>query len=439
MTLLPIMKSSFKQGEIRMLKRRDNEIKPGLAPVAPRLPRSNSQVTVIDNGKSVIEPRAMHDLRHDAFDIQEFPRRRRYGALLSFLFVVALPTAFAGFYYVKIATPQFVSESHFGVRSVDAAKNDATSIFQGMAAASQIGLDSYMVVEFIKSHAMLEFLESKIDLKRIYGAETVDTLSRLPADATAETRVKYWRKHVEPYFDLTTGSISLKVRTFDPQSTQILGELILQRAEALVNETSQNARNDSMKLAHAEVDRAEERLKRSVVAIQSFRDVAGSINPNKEADSGLKGLENIQEEITRTKAQLSVQKSYLSNRSPAVVATERRLTALNTQLESLKAARTTGSDSVQKSTTLSADIGKFDTLALEQKFAEEHYTSALAAMERAKLQAERQVSYLSVFIKPTVPTSSTYPDIYQNTMIAFAACFAVWIIGVILLKSVREK
>jgi capsular polysaccharide transport system permease protein len=433
------MKSFFKQGETRMLKRRDDFVKPGRAPIAPRMAQSETQITVIDNGKSVGEPRAMQDARRDAFDIQEFPRRRRYGALLSFLLLVAVPTALAGFYYAKIATPQYVSESHFGVRSVDAAKNDATNIFQGMAAASQIGLDSYMVVEFIKSRAMLEFLESTTDLKQIYGVEAVDVLSRLPPDATAETRVKYWRKQVEPYFDLTTGSISLKVRTFDPQSTQKLGELILQRAEALVNETSQNARNGSMKLAQGEVDRAEERLKKSVAAIQGFRDVAGTINPNKEADAGMKGLENIQEEITRMKAQLSVQKSYLSDRSPAVVATERRLKALSTQMESLKAARTTGGGSVQANTTLSADIGKFDTLSLEQKFAEEHYTSALAAMERAKLQAERQVSYLSIFIKPTVPSSSTYPDPYQNTLIAFAACLAAWILGFILLKSVREK
>jgi capsular polysaccharide transport system permease protein len=420
-----------------MLKRNTKAVQPGTARPAPRIQYAKRDVAVIDDEQNVTQLELPRTVSKEAFVVTELPRRRRWGAPLAFLLMVLLPSVAAGYYFFKLATPQYVSEFHFGVRSADAAKNDATTIFQGMAAASQIGLDSYMVVEFIKSRSMLEVLEKEMDFRQIFGAETVDWLSRLPAEASAEQKVKYWQKHVEPYFDLTTGSVSVRVRTFTPEDSQKIADLILARSQRLVNETSQNARNDAMKIAQTEVERAEVRMTKAVQAVQAFRNAAGSINPTKEAESSLRGVEAVQEELTRAKAQLAVQQSYLAAKSPAVVATKRRIEALSAQMESLKSAIT--SSGTDNKSALSEDIGKFDTLTLEQKFAEEHYTSALASLERAKLQAERQVSYLSVFIRPTLATSSTYPDPYQSTLIAFISALGLWLLGLILVRSIRDK
>ena len=405
-------------------------------------PAADSSIYVLDENRSSrfqMAEQGNNTRAASAFQVTQRPRRRKWGAFLGFLLLVAAPTAAIAYYTLEVATPQFESEFQFGVRSADAARNDATAIFNGMAAASQIGLDSYMIVEFIKSRAMLDHLSSKMDFAATFGDPKIDEWARLKAGATIEEKLEYWRSLVEPYFDLTTGAIYVRVRAFDAENARKIGDIILDRATQLVNEMSQQIRDDALRTANKEVANAETRLKQAVSAVQAFRDTSSRIDPAKEADAGLSSTKTLSDEIARLKAQLAVQRSYLSNRSPAVVASERRIKALEAELASLRNTLTSDTPANAGSSALSQDIGAFSTLTLEQRFAEEHYSSALTILNRAKLTAEQQVSYLAVFVKPTVPSSSTYPDPVRFTLIAFAACLGLWLFLLILFKSIRDR
>ena len=418
-----------------MTKKNDIVVQDAGQPLANRS-RSQDVAEINEDGAIPMEP--TRPAPSQVYQVREYRRRRRWGAPLTFLLLVLLPTVLAGYYYFKVATPQYVSAMQFGVRSADAARNDATPIFNGMAAASQIGLDSYMILEFVKSREMVDYLSSKMDFDKLFKGDHIDQWSALPDAASIEQKVKYWQKHIKPFFDLTTGAIYVEVRTFKPEDSQKVAEMILERATRLVNDMSQQIRDDALRSAKQEVEAAEERLRKSLAAVQTFRDSASRINPEKEADSRLQAVQAMRSEITRAKAQLAVQKSYLSSKSPAVVATERQIKALSDELEQMQ-SQITNENAASSDPALSQDIGKFDALALEQKFAEQYYANTMTSLERAKLQAERQVSYLAVFVRPTLAGSSTYPDPIQSTLIAFAACLGLWVLGLILFTSIREK
>ena len=405
-------------------------------------PSSEAAVFVLDEGSAprfhIADPgNTPHT--SSTFQVNQRPRRRRWGSLVGFVLLVAVPTAAISYYSWRIATPQFVSEFQFGVRSADAARNDATAIFNGMAAASQIGLDSYMIVEFIKSRAMLDHLSSKMDFAATFGNTSIDEWARLKAGATIEEKLEYWRSMVEPYFDLTTGAIYVRVRAFDAEKARQIGDIILERATQLVNEMSQQIRDDALRTANKEVADSEQRLKQAVAAVQTFRDTSSRIDPTKEAEAGLSSTKSLNDEIARLKAQLAVQRSYLSSKSPAVVASERRIGAMEAELAALRKTLTSETPGSASEPVLSQDIGAFSTLTLEQRFAEEYYSSALTTLNRAKITAEQQVSYLAVFVKPTVPSSSTYPDPVRFTLIAFAACMGLWLFLLILVRSIRDR
>ena len=409
--------------------------KPGTSKVIPKRKVEGAILAPLSEKSELATAVGVPDQQNSlgVYEILPATRRRRWPAFVGFVACVVLPTLLASYYYIAVATPQYISEIRFGVRSADAVRNDATSIFQGMASASQIGLDSYMVVQFIKSREMVDLMRKQFDFNKMFAADHIDLLSRLQPDAQVEDVVKYWNKHVEPFFDLTTGSVTVGIKSFSPADSKALGDEIIARSEKLVNETSARARRDALATAEGEVARAETRMKSSLTKIQAFRDKNGRIDPSKEADGGLKGVQTLQEELTRTKAQLSVQKTYMNVSSPAVQATERRIKALADQIEELKGTLTStdglAGETSATGNSLSQDMGVFDELAVEQKFAEENYRAALETLEKARLQADRQISYLSVFVRPSIAESSTYPNAPQSILIAFVASFGVLALG----------
>ena len=153
------------------------------------------------------------------------------GKTLFFIIAVVLPTLVAAVYYYAIASDQYVSEFRFGVRAADMLRNDATAIFEGMPAASQIGLDLNMVTQYIQSREIVADLQKKLDLRAIYADRGADFLSRLAPKASAEDLVEYWRHTVDPFFDLTTGLISVRVRAFTPEDAQRVGNEVISLSE----------------------------------------------------------------------------------------------------------------------------------------------------------------------------------------------------------------
>ncbi len=84
---------------------------------------------------------------------------------VAFVLMVALPMAFAGIYYFFIAADQYVAEFRFGLRSAEPVRIDPGVLLQAGAAPSQIGLDSYVVVQYIASRAIVDDLSRTLDLQ----------------------------------------------------------------------------------------------------------------------------------------------------------------------------------------------------------------------------------------------------------------------------------
>src|SRR5262245_5055705 len=179
---------------------------------------------------------------------------RKRVALGVFLLLVGLPTVLGAIYYGWFASDQYVTEIQFGVRSADAQRNDATQMFQGMAAASQIGLQSNILVQYIKSREMVDAVDKKLDLRRIFSRSSADPLARLDPTTPVEGLVEYWRGKVEPYFDLTTGIVSVKVRAFTAEDSKAIASEVLTLSENLAEDLTKRARADYVRFAQDQVD-----------------------------------------------------------------------------------------------------------------------------------------------------------------------------------------
>jgi capsular polysaccharide transport system permease protein len=355
---------------------------------------------------------------------------------IAFLLIVLLPTFLSAIYFYAIAANQYVTEFRLGVRAADAQRNDATSIFQGTPSASYIGLESNVVVQYIQSREIVDALQKTINLRQIFSTDRADFWSRLNPAASIEELVEYWKKHVDPYFDMTTGTISVRVRAFTPDAAELIGKEIIVHSEQLVNDLSQRARSDFVKQSQDEVARAEERLRKARLGLLAYQNQERTLDPKKEADASLSLIGKLREELARSRTEAATARAYINENSPSLRATETRIRAIEQQLKNAEAQRTSGTNTSGDS--LSETISEFNKLDMERQFAERYYSSVMESLEKAQSNAARQMTYLSTFVHPGLPERSDYPRRTEAVLLTLLASIGLWIFLTLMAGSIIE-
>jgi capsular polysaccharide transport system permease protein len=362
---------------------------------------------------------------------------RRNLRFFLFLLVVGLPSALAGVYYGLVASNQYVTDIQFGVRSADGERGgDTSSMLQGASAASQLALQSNVVVQYIRSREIVEAIDKKIDLRKVFSTPSADYFSRLDSNTPIEDLVDYWRGKVEPFFDQTTGIVSVRVRAFTPQDALGIGNEIVRRSENLADDLSQRARSDYVKFAQEQVDQARARLTQAREALLEFRNRGQTLDPVKEAEIARLGVAKLRDELARVDTDMATARARLGENSPTMLALKDRKAALEPQIAQAE-AKLAGSRQ-QAGTMASQNIRGYDALETDRQFAEKFYETALQALQHAQFEASRKSMYLEVFVRPALAEQSLYPRRFVATLIVVLSAFGVWIFLLMAYYSVRE-
>ncbi len=364
------------------------------------------------------------------------PRRHLSLGLISFLLAVALPTMLAGVYYLFVAADQYVAEFRFGLRSADPPRSDPVGLLQGHAAPSQIGLDSYVVVQYIGSRAIIDDLSRTLDLRAMFSPPQADVLARLRLPVPVEDLVAYWRGQVDAFFDAADGTIVVKARAFTPPDALKLARGVLASSERLVNELSARARHDALRDSEQEVKLAEQRLSGALAQLRQFRDKEGVIDPRKTADATAALAGRVRDELVRADAELSALKETMQDDAAPRKLLEARIRSLEAQRRAVESEVTDTQKT--RSEALSRIMGSYEELESERGFAETAYRHALEGLDRARLDADRQHLYVADFVPPSLPEKALYPRRLRSLGVVFLIAFATWAIGGLTVRSVRD-
>jgi capsular polysaccharide transport system permease protein len=372
------------------------------------------------------------------FQAQEQAARSRHFPirLLSFALIVLIPVSCAIVYYFFIAADQYIAEFRFALRAVEPVRTEMGGIFQGNIAPSPVSVDSYAVVQYLSSRDVIEDVGKTLDLRAMFSRPEADWLARLDLPASIEELVRYWKNQVDAFYDITNGTIVVKARAFTPDDALRLAQGLLASAEQLVNDLSARARHDTLRNSEREVHRAEKRLKTALARLREFRDREGIIDPRKTADATQALAGRIRDEIVRTDTELATVKHYMRADAPSVRMLEARVQSLQSQLRSVESEVTDTEKS--RSEVLSRVMGTYEHLDSERNFAEKAYQHALEALDRARMNADRQQVYIAGFVQPSLPEEPLYPRRFRCIGIVMTLACAVWLIGGFAVRTVRE-
>jgi capsular polysaccharide transport system permease protein len=378
-----------------------------------------------------------------AFLGENLPRVKVSPLLASFIGLVLAPAFAATVYFALIASDQFAAQARFAVRQIDMGSSETMASADNASSGSTDvnfsftapGQNAYIVTSYINSRAIVDDLAAILNLREIFRRPEADFWARLRHNASAEDLTDYWKSMVNTYIDAPSGIVTLQVRAFRPDDAVTLGKAVLQLSETLVNRISDRARNDAMASSEQEVRRTYTMTQGALADLRTFRDSSGIIDPEQAGTEIGKLLLPLLAEKIKLESDLFVASRDLDQTAPTIKVLKDELNSTEQQIAALR-GKLTNTDGDSK--TLSASLAKFEGLDLKRQFAEKLYSFAQADLDRARLRAENQSVYLTVFVPPSLPEESRYPRRVAFPILIFLGLAIVWSIGAMVVASVED-
>lgn len=353
-----------------------------------------------------------------------------------FLLTTAVPTALAAIYFGLVASDVYISEARFVVRSPERQLASPLGALLKGSGFSRSQDDSYTVQDFILSRDALKRLDESFNVKKSFSSADIDRLNRfagLDWDDSFEALYRYYTKKIvavqlDPLSSITT----LTIRAFNPEDAWRINQSLLEMSEALVNQLNARGRQDMIGYALEEVAAAQEKAKLAALALARYRNEKGVIDPEKQSAIPLQQIAKLQEELISTKAQIQ-QLEKVARNNPQLPVLRQRAQLLQNEIRD-ETVRVAGAGD----RSLAGKAAQFQRLALEREFADKMLASALASLEQARNEAQRQQLYLERIAGPSVPDAAMEPRRLRSVLAVFVLGLMAWGILAMLAAGIRE-
>ncbi len=361
-------------------------------------------------------------------------RLRRVLERAPYTWLVLLPTLVAAIYYLGVASPQYVSESRFTVKSRQQQSGGLLAEALQSAGVRTASEESLAVRDHVLSLDALAALRTRIDLVEVWRRPEADVWARHWFEQPpAERLLDYYRGMVGAVLDASTGITTLTVRSFRATDSLEINRALLELGEQLVNRLNQRILDTTVGAARREVERAEERVAQASQAISEFRERERALDPSRTAAIAVETIGRLESTLAQTRTELQNLMAFSRPGNPQLQVLQNRIGALEAQIAEER-RRTAGSGDGGLTTPIAA----FERLRLEADFAGRALAAATGSLERAILEAQRQQVFLQRIVEPNLAERHRYPKRLQSIAYVFIGLSVIYGLGWLILAGARE-
>ena len=356
---------------------------------------------------------------------------------INWLFVstVVIPTFLAVIYFGFIASDIYISESRFIVRSPDKQSASPFSALLKGTGFSASQDDAYTVQDYILSRDALTSLNENLNFKNAFSSSKVDIFSRFSGitfwDKSFEALYLYYQNQVEIELDADSSITTLTVKSYTAEDAYHINEQLIQMSEALVNKLNEVAKTDMISFATEEVNIAEKKAKAAALALSSYRNQKGVVDPEMQTSVELEQVVNLQNELITAQAKLAQLQAFAKD-NPQIPSLQLQIKGLETEIAT-QTKQVVGGDQ-----SLAKKAAQYQRLALDREFADKQLASTLASLEIARNDAQRKQLYLERIVQPNLPDKAMQPKRLRAIITAFVLGMIVWGVLAMLIAGVRE-
>lgn len=367
-------------------------------------------------------------------------RKARHGGLvLSVLIVVGLPVLITTLYLTIFAEDQYASKVGFTIRQEET--STASELMGGLSSmlgnAGQSHAD--LLFEFVRSQEIVELVSNEFDLVAYYSANWPrDPVFSIWPEATIEDLVWFWGRMVRVNFDRSTGMILVQVRAHDPDAAQTIAQLIVRNSEEMINRLNATARADALRNAENDLQLALERLRAAREELVEFRVRTQIVDPQADVQARMGVLSNLQQQLAEALVEYDLLSQSADLNDPRLRQFSRRIEAIRTRIRDER-QNFTQMDVTIDETDYPHLIAQFESLQVDQAFAEATYQAALTAMDAARSNVSRQQLFLANFIQPTRAQRAQYPQTTLLIGLSFFFSLMAWSVMALVYYSLRDR
>ena len=384
----------------------------------------------------------MRDLsgRHSG-GVSNISRFQNFSAMLRergidplFALIVALPTLIAIIYFGFLATPVYVSESQFVVKSPDKAAPTGVGIVLQSAGFTGGDEELHAVEAFVVSRDALRTLNKDQAFRKAYTRDNIFFLDRFAPfgiDDSFEDLVKYFGGKVLLRSDSRTLVTTLEMRAYDAKSAYRFNKQLLEMSEEMVNRLNERGRADIVATAEREVARAKRESSEAARALGNYRNRSGVVNPEAQSTMQLTMISKLQDQLIATRSELA-QIEQLAPDNPRIPVLRRQISEIRGEIAN-ETSKMVGS-----SRSLSNKTVEFAQLELDNEYAQKQLTTALGALQTARNEAAQKQAYVERIVEPSMPDSPTEPKRWRGILATLLLSLIVYGIARMLAAGVKE-
>jgi capsular polysaccharide transport system permease protein len=362
-------------------------------------------------------------------------RRRKLGLLLVRLaFFIMLPTLLAGYYFYKVATPMYATESSFLIIQNEGS-GGAGPLGGLLPTQFATSTDAIAVQGYLQSKDALLRLDADLGFKSHFKEADVDPIQRLSENATNEEAYKLYKKNIKIGYDPTEGMIRMEVIAADPQLFAQFSHRLINYAQERVNSLSQQKRDGTMGDAVQALEKAQLARRDSQTALIKLQ-VENGIDPEAVIASLRGNITQYETLLIEKELELS---ALLDNQNPnrakveGVQADIRRLSQLIVRLNDRMNKSTSEKPSLARQAVL-LQLAQADLASTDMNLQVSN-----GVLEQARTEAGRQVRYLTIAVDPVASEEPSYPRSFENTILAFLIFGGIYMMISLTASILREQ
>ena len=378
-------------------------------------------------------PLGMHEVERIQRDIVRRRRVKTLALVARLSIFVLLPTIIAYIYFAFYATPSYGTKSLFRVQQAETQAVGGGGLLGGALATNQ---DSVAAQEFLTSREALQRLNDEHGYLTHFSDPSIDSLQRLTESATQDEMFKHYKGVVSVSFDQTEGLIRMEVSAHTPEMSRVFSEALISYAEERVDQSTERKRQDQMRGARDTFEEADARMIEAQQRVLELQVQMGILDPESESAGLMQQINTFEVQLGEKRLNL---RQLLDNEQPnqaRVSGLEGDIERLQGLIAELRSQLTVEGNEDESLASVSARLAMAETdLETRTMIMQE----ALQQMESARIEANRQVRFLSVDVYPVPPDQPTYPKVFENTLIAFFIFGAIYLLISVTVSILREQ
>jgi capsular polysaccharide transport system permease protein len=383
---------------------------------------------------SRIIPRSNKAAETDTTDFVAYKTKRRRRPDWLILVVVVLPVTIAVLYFGFLASDVYISESRFVVRSPEKPAASGLGVILKTAGFANAGDEVYAAQSYATSRDALRAINRGGAFKKAYSRPEVSPFDRFNGSGlfgSFEHLYQYFQGKVTLTNDTTTSITTLTVRAFTPEDAQRFNKELLDLSEATVNRLNERGRNDLVRYAEREVIDAKERASRTSVALAAYRNRAGVVDPEKQAEVQMQMVSKLQDNLIAAKTELAQLQRYTPE-NPQIPVVQTQIGTIQRQMDQ-ELGKVAGNKR-----SLAASAVQYQRLILESDFATKQLGAALASLQEAQSEAQRKQAYVERIVEPNLPDAPLEPRRLRGILATLALSLLAYGVARMIVAGVRE-